>query len=36
MSQYRMLSDDFVSKHRAFMQANSKTMISPDNRGTIN
>jgi hypothetical protein len=33
MTAYRMLSDDFISKHRAFMAANSKTMLSPDSRG---
>jgi hypothetical protein len=33
MTAYRMLSDDFLSKHRAFMAANSKTMLSNDSRG---
>jgi hypothetical protein len=33
MTAYRMLSDDFIDKHRAFMAANSKTMLSSDSRG---
>ena len=33
MTQYKMLSDEFIGKRRRFMAANSKTMFSNDHRG---